>query len=179
MSDGAVDNDFSAMVEATLERRAAELALMTIDADVSDGLSLLLFRIADEWYAVRASDVREIFQDYEVTPVPCVRDFILGVVSIRGEILSVTDPARMMHLGSVGSDVQTGLPVVVIANDTVATALVVDEVGDIVEAANGSIEPPVSIIDREQAEFIAGSVFVSDRMVGLLNVERMLQPIGS
>jgi len=142
-------------------------------------MSLLLFRIAEEWYAVEARDVREIFQDYEVTPVPCVPEFILGVVNIRGEILSVTDPARMMHLGCIGGDGHGGLPAVVVANDTVATALVVDEIGDIVEVADGAIEPPVSIIDRAQAEFVAGSVFVSDRMVGLLNVERVLEPIGS
>ncbi len=66
-----------------------------------------------------------------------------------------------------------------IANDEVATALVVDEIGDIVEVAVGAVEPPISGIDRAQAEFVAGSVFVSDRMVGLLNVAQILQPIGS
>jgi purine-binding chemotaxis protein CheW len=85
----------------------------------------------------------------------------------------------MMHLGSVGGDGIAGLPAVVISNHAVATALVVDEVGDIVAVANDVVEPPVSIIDRAQAEFIAGSVFVSERMVGLINVDRMLQPIGS
>ena len=52
-----------------------------------------------------------------------------------------------------------------------ATAIVVDEIGDIVEVPVGSMEPPISGIDREQAQFVAGSVFVSDRMVGLLNVD--------
>jgi purine-binding chemotaxis protein CheW len=179
MADAFGDSGFSAAVEATLQARAAALAIMTADDDAEDELSLLLFRIADEWYAVQTGDVREIFQDYQLTPMPCVPEFILGVVNVRGEILSVTDPARMMHLGSVGGDGTGGLPAVVISNDTVATALLVDEVGDIVAVANDAIEPPVSIIDRAQAEFIAGSVFVSERMVGLINVDRMLQPIGS
>lgn len=179
MPDAPHDSGLSASAQEVLRQRAEALAARAVEPDVSEELSLLLFRIADEWYAVEASDVREIFQDYQVTPVPCVPEFIMGVVNIRGEILSVTDPARMMHLGTVGGGDQTGLPAVVIANDTVATALVVDEIGDIVEVANSAMEPPVSIIDRAQAEFIAGSVFVSERMVGLLNVERVLQPIGS
>ena len=179
MPESPRDTGFSSADEIILRRRAESLAVTTADADVTECTSLLLFRIADEWYAVESGDVREIFQDYVVTPIPCVPGFILGVVNVRGEILSVTDPARMMNLGSICGDGRTVCPAVVIASDQVATALVVDEIGDIVEVANGVIEPPVSIIDREQAEFVAGSVFVSDRMVGLLNVERILQPIGS
>jgi len=172
--DHAHDTD-----QQVLDRRAASLALVTTDDEVSEGRSLLLFRIAEEWYAVDAGDVREIFQDYIVMPVPCVPAFILGVVNVRGEILSVTDPATMMGLGSVTGDGVTIPPAVVIANDRVVTALIVDEIGDIVEVAKGAVEPPVSIIDRAQAEFVAGSVYVNERMVGLLNIARVLEPIGA
>ena len=54
-----------------------------------------------------------------------------------------------------------------------------DEIGDIVEVPQSAVEPPVSIIDRAQAEFVAASVSVDDTMVGLLNVERVLEPVGS
>jgi len=178
MSDARADDTLATM-EEILQRRAASLALEPDDPDVSEGLSLLLFRIASEWYAVKTGDVREIFQDYALTPIPCVPEFIVGVVNVRGEILSVTDPARMMHLNSIGRHGWHGLSAVVIANENVATALTVDEIGDIVEVPSESLEPPVSNIDRAQAEFVVGSVFVSERMVGLLDVERILQPIGS
>lgn len=168
----------SESADDVLERRAASLALETIDEEVSDKLSLMLFRIADEWYAVSVSDVREIFQDYEITQIPCVPEFILGVVNVRGEILSVTDPARLMHLGQITPPETLVAPAIVIANDETATAIVVDEIGDIAEVDNGAVEPPVSIIDRAQAEFVSGSVFVDGNMIGVLNVERLLTPIG-
>ena len=105
-------------------------------------------------------------------------DYICGVVNVRGEILSVTDPAKLMGLGSIGRGLPSVvLPAVVVDKGDVSTALLVDEIGDIVEVPTGAIEPPVSIIDRAQAEFVAGSVFVEERMVGLLNVDRVLQPI--
>lgn len=173
------EHTFADTAEEILDRRAESLALETLDEGVSDQISLLLFRIADEWYAVDVSDVREIFQEYTVTSVPCVPEFILGVVNVRGEILSVMDPARLMQLGKIESVDGISPPVVVVTNDEVTTALVVDEIGDITEVARGAIEPPVSIIDRSQAEFIAGSVFVNESMVGLLNVARVLAPIGS
>ena len=171
-------HSLSQTADEILRFRAEALALEVADEGVSDLLSLLLFRIGEEWYAVILDDVREIFQEYQVTTSPCVPDFILGVVNVRGEILSVTDPARLMHIGTieVGEGVQP--PAIVLTDGDIATAIVVDEIGDITDVAREAIEPPVSIIDRAQAEFVAGSVFVNGTMVGLINVERVLQPIG-
>lgn len=160
-----------------LRRRADSLARETVEEEATHRLSLLLFRIAEEWYAVRVSDVREIFQEYEITTIPCVPQQILGVVNVRGEILSVTDPAKLMGLGAVSFDGPAAPPAIVIVNEDVVTALVVDEIGDIAEVPNDSVEPPISIIDRAQAEYIAGSVHVGETMVGLISIERMLEPV--
>lgn len=166
----------SQTAEEVLRRRADSLARETIEEEITDRQSLLLFRIGEEWYAVRVSDVREIFQEYSITPVPGVPDYVLGVVNVRGEILSVTDPAKLMRLGRIAVE-QGDLPAIVVTCDDVATAIVVDEIGDITEVANDSVEPPVSIIDRAQAEFIAASAHVEGTMVGLINIERLLEPV--
>lgn len=163
--------------DEVLERRAQSLALESVDEEVTDRVSMLLFRIGEEWYAVRVGDVREIFQEYDVTLVPCTPAYILGVTNVRGEILSVSDPALLMGLGKIAGHAGVQPPAVVVANALIATALVVDEIGDIVEVPNGAIEPPVSIIDRTQAEFVAGSVFVNETMIGLLDVDRVLEPV--
>jgi purine-binding chemotaxis protein CheW len=172
-------SSFEGTREEILKRRAESLALESVGEEVTDRSSMLLFRIGEEWYAIRVESVREIFQEYEVTVIPCTPPFILGVTNVRGEILSVTDPAVLTGLGSVvGTD---GLqpPAIVVAQAGVCTAVVVDEIGDILEVPNSAVEPPVSIIDRTQAEFVAGSVCVNDMMVGLINVERVLEPVGS
>jgi chemotaxis signal transduction protein len=100
------------------------------------------------------------------------------VTNVRGEILSVTDPAILMSLGRIVGPEDAQPPAVVVTNGLVATAIVVDEIGDIVEVAKSALEPPVSIIDRAQVEFVAGSMFIDGLMVGVLNVERVLEPVG-
>jgi chemotaxis signal transduction protein len=80
-------------------------------------------------------------------------------------------------LGFIELEGEVRPPAIVIIKGDVATALVVDEIGDIAEVASEDIEPPVSIIDRAQAEFISGSVHVGEAMVGLINTERMLEPV--
>jgi purine-binding chemotaxis protein CheW len=164
--------------EEVLRRRAASLAREAVEQEADDQTGILLFRLDDEWYAVKVEDVREIYQEYEVTPIPCVPDFILGVVNIRGEIISVTDIAKLMRLGAIASEEEMP-PTIVIQNEACATAMVVDEIGDIVDIPLDGVEPPLTVMDRLQAEFIAGSVYVDERLIGLLNVDRVLEPVGA
>jgi len=179
--DRIVANDAGSLVadDEVLRRRAESLAQEELEEQATDIVGLLLFRIGDEWYAVDVRDVREIFQEYDLTPIPCVPAYIPGVINVRGEILSVTDPAKLMGIGAVELESEVCPPAIVITHGDIASAIIVDEIGDIAEVASGVIEPPVSIIDRSQAEFIAGSVFVDGSMIGLLHVERALQPIVS
>ncbi len=166
----------AAAAREILKRRAESLATEEEVDEADDMMGLLLFRLAQEWYAIKVDDVREIDQEYTVTSIPCVPDYTLGVVNIRGEILSVTDLSRMMRLGSVDAG-EGEAPAIVVKNDDCVTAMVVDEIGDIVDLPVGAIEPPLSTIDKAQAEFIAGSLYVGDSLVGLINVARILQPI--
>ncbi|MCL4554895.1 MAG: chemotaxis protein CheW [Actinobacteria bacterium] len=165
-------------VAATLRRRAESLAHEGIDEATGVLVGLLLFRLGDEWYSVKVEDVREIYREYEVTAIPCTPASILGVVNIRGEMVSVTDIAKLMGLGQFVPGAVTA-PAVVIQNEEVVTAIVVDEIGDIIEVAEENIEPPLSIIDRVNAQFIIGSVYHQERLIGVVNANSVLVPIGS
>jgi purine-binding chemotaxis protein CheW len=174
------DERSAVLAESNLEilkRRAESLATESAEEESADLTGVLLFRLDDEWYAVRVAEVREIYQEYTITSIPCVPDYILGVVNIRGEIISVTDIARLMRLGSLITDLDQA-PSIVIQNDGCTTAMVVDEIGDIADIPRDGVEPPLSTIDKVQAEFIAGSIYVNGQLIGLVNVNAILKPIG-
>ncbi|MRR11171.1 hypothetical protein EG835_01480 [bacterium] len=176
MSDAATAGTKLHSSQEVLDRRAASLAQESAEEQIGDLMGILLFRLGQEWYAVKVEDVREIYQEYVITMIPCVPDFVLGVVNIRGEIISITDVARIMRLGSLSTDLSTA-PAIVIKNDECTTAIVVDEIGDIAEVARDGVEPPLSTIDKVQAEFVAGSLYVEGRLVGLINTGRILEPV--
>lgn len=178
MTGGEYAESKATQAQEVLRKRADSLAQESIEEIVADLISVLLFRLGDEWYAVNVEDVREIYQEYVITPIPCVPDFVMGVVNIRGEIISVTDVARMMRLGTLTADAGQA-PAIVVHNDGCTTAIMVDEIGDIVDVAREAIEPPLSTIDRSQAEFISGSIYIEGRLIGLVNKDRVLEPIGA
>ncbi len=139
-------------------------------------MSLLLFRLGDEWYATEVVSVREIIQNHTLTPIPGVPDHILGVMNVRGEILSVTDPACLMQVGCEDHGRHQTSAVVIEAGD-VATAFVVDEIGDIVEVDRADLEPPVSTAGRKAAEYISATACVDGLLVGVINAEAVLEPV--
>jgi len=168
-------NDLAAEV---LERRAASLATVEQAEVVHDRASLLAFRLGDEWYAVPIEHVREIYNEFELTPIPCVPPHVKGVINIRGEIISVTDLAVLMGV-SHSEDVDHSSAIVV-QNEGCATAMVVDAISDIVDVEVDSIEPPIAAADKGlAAEFVTGSAFIDGRLVALINAEKVLEPIGA
>ena len=176
-SGGFEHTGLSADENATLAARAESLATENVEEVATDTVSMLRFRLGPEWYAVRVTDVREIFHDYVITPMPCVPHYVRGVVSVRGEIISVTDPAQLMQVGRVDLDRTTMPPAVVVVSGGLVTALVVDEIGDITEVRSDAIEPPIATIDRVQAEFIGGTIHDEGALVGLLSVKKVLEPV--
>lgn len=167
-------------VNDILRRRAESLAQAEDQATSLETRSLLLFSLGEEWYACPIEGVREIYNDYQVTRIPRVPEFILGVVNVRGEIVSVTDLGTMMRVPSrTARAADEVLPsAIIVANDCCVTAVVVDEIGDIVEIPRDAVEPALSTLDKAQAEFVAGSVYIDERLIGIVNLDKVLEPIG-
>jgi purine-binding chemotaxis protein CheW len=169
-----------AKAREVLKRRAESLAQAEGEEASVETTGLLLFRLGEEWYAVPIDGVREIYNDYEVTRIPRVPGFILGVINVRGEIVSVTNLGEMMRVPSrTELDIEGLLPsAIIVSTDACVTAIVVDEIGDIVDVPNESIEPPLSTLDKTQAEFVSGSVYVEGALIGIVNLNKVLEPIG-
>lgn len=170
----------SARANDILRQRAVSLAQTPDDEVSAESIGLLKFRLGQEWYAVPIAMVREIHNEYTVTRIPRVPEYILGVINVRGEIVSVTDLAALLRVPSrTMLDIDGQLPsAIVVADEACVSALVVDEIGDIIDVPRDALEPSLSTLDKAQAEFMSGSVFVDGLLIGVVNIEKILEPIG-
>ena len=83
--------------QETLNRRARLLARPAEDmAAPTDVRRVVIFTLGAEHYAVPATAVRTVAGLTGLTPVPCTPDFYVGVVNVRGKMISAVD-LRMVH----------------------------------------------------------------------------------
>ena len=168
-------------VREILRRRRDSLALAQDEADAIAATSLLVCTVGQERYAVPVEAVREIQSGYSVARIPCAPEHILGVISVRGEIVSVTDLGVLLGVAERRSRLSSGAsrPAIIIAEGLVASALVVDEIGDIVDVPADAIEPPLSAQDKHEAPLVRGSIEIDGRMVAVVDCAVVLEPIES
>lgn len=162
-------------LERILSERAAELSEEVLEEGDADRRLLMLFALGEEWYAVDVSQVREIKRQFEITPVPATPSHISGVINLRGEIISATDLAALL-----GVEDDSDNPVIMICDlPELTTGLVVGGVADIVEVPQNAIEPPLVTLERAKAEYTIGQVAVDERLVTILDLSRVLTPVGT
>jgi len=82
-----------------LKERALRLARRPdTDAIREECLDVIEFMLAHERYAVEVNYVREVYPLKDLTPVPCTPSFVLGIMNVRGQVLSVTDIREFFNL---------------------------------------------------------------------------------
>lgn len=86
-----------------LKARARALAREAkAEPEAADAIEVIEFVVAQERYAVESAHVREIYPLHELTPLPCTPPFVLGIVNVRGQILSVIDIKKFFDLPEKG-----------------------------------------------------------------------------
>ena len=89
--------------KSILRARAEVLARPLVDDRAADEqIELVEFSLASETYAVESSFVREVYSLNDLTPLPCTPAFVLGIVNVRGEIVSVIDIKKFFDLPQKG-----------------------------------------------------------------------------
>ncbi|TYP00131.1 chemotaxis signal transduction protein [Geothermobacter ehrlichii] len=132
----------------------------------------LAFVLGREHYAVSIDHVREIIKPREVTDIPRVPDYLLGVISLRGVIVPIFDLCRRLRLGESGLSEHTRI-IVCELGDRVA-GLLVDSISQVVDMSEEHIEPPPAILTGLDREMVEGVGRVQGRMIILLNLEQVL-----
>ncbi|MGE5484119.1 MAG: chemotaxis protein CheW [Ignavibacteriales bacterium] len=133
---------------------------------------LVVFGIANELYGVDIAAVREIITMQRITKVPRTPDFVEGIINLRGKVIPVIDLRRRFHLGVAEEDKETRIVVVEIQGITIG--MVVDRVSEVLRISSDVIEPPSPVIVGIDAEYIKAVAKVGDKLIILLDMERVL-----
>jgi purine-binding chemotaxis protein CheW len=101
----------------------------------------LVFSIDGAPYALPIERIREIVRPRALTPVPHVPSAVLGVISLRGQILQVIDTRRRLGLAAIASGRASRL-IVLSGEDGRVTGLLVDAVHEVLRVEERALLPP-------------------------------------
>ncbi len=112
--------------EALLLKRAEAFSAVAEERVDEGFIDIVEFALASERYAFESSMVREVVPISELTPVPCTPPFVLGIINLRGQILSVIDIKRLFGLPEKG--ITQLNKVIVLSSEDMEFGVLADEV---------------------------------------------------
>ena len=137
----------------------------------------LSFTLGNEEYGVDILSVQEIRSWEPVSRIPNVPSYEKGVVNLRGSIVPIIDLREKLRIKFAD---YTSLTVVVVLqttddNKTITMGVVVDSVSDVITINKTEIQNTPDFGAKANNEFINGLISLDDRMIILLNVDKLLE----
>jgi purine-binding chemotaxis protein CheW len=137
------------IVRSRTERRAARRT-----GDAGRRTEYLAFGLASEMYAVQIAHVAEILKPPPITEVPRAPRTIVGVISVRGKLVTVIDLRQRFHVAEAPLDRRARILLADVGTGE-QIGLLVDEVRQVWRLAPEEIEP-AHVLGGEQPAHIAG-----------------------
>ena len=132
----------------------------------------LAFSLGSEDYALDISMIREILKPREITEIPRVPEFLLGIISLRGNIIPIFDLKRRLGLGVTTID-QDSRIIVCQEGDRLA-GLLIDRITQVTTIQDEGIEPPPAIFSGRDRALLDGVGRVQGNVLILLNIANVL-----
>jgi purine-binding chemotaxis protein CheW len=164
-------NKLEAFKEQAGKRRAAETAKLELEDHAR--LELLTFIISGEHYAVDIERIVEIVTPRAVTRIPNADPSIVGIISLRGTIVTLVDVRRKLRHPEA-PEVNADTRVVVIDFHNEMIGFIVDRVLRVVKTEAGEIEAHPVVHATELDESIRGVFRANGALTILLDLDKLL-----
>ncbi|MEW6444907.1 MAG: chemotaxis protein CheW [Pseudomonadota bacterium] len=133
------------------------------------------FQLAGETYAVNVLSVHEVLKNAELTPVPGAPEAVLGIINLRGNVVTVIDGRRRFNLPSVAVTDATRTLIVEVEGQVLG--LLVDSVAEVIELPAEEVAASPTVNSDENAVHIQGVVSRPGGLVILLNLDNLTHTI--
>ena len=130
------------------------------------------FRLADEIYGINVMQVQEVLRLSEVAPVPGAPAAVLGIINLRGHVVTVIDARLLFSLPLAEHSDQTRIMIVECNRNIVG--LLVDAVCDILSTADHVLQKTPDLAGDQMQGFVKGLIALEGRMISLIDLALVL-----
>lgn len=113
----------------------------------SAAAQFLSFQLADEIYGFNVSTVREVLEYRTITKIPCLADYLVGIVNVRDQVVQIVDLRKKFDIETKEKKDDSNIIVVEIKHDDALlhVGILVDAVREVLDIDDENIEDPPKI----------------------------------
>jgi purine-binding chemotaxis protein CheW len=135
-------------------------------------LQWVTFRLDNETYGINVMQVREVLRYTEIAPVPGAPPYVLGIINLRGNVVTVID--TRLRFGLMSTDVTDHTRIIVIETESQVVGILVDAVAEVVYLRQSEVESTPNVGNEETAKFIQGVCNKNDELLILIDLEKLM-----
>jgi purine-binding chemotaxis protein CheW len=135
-------------------------------------VELATFYVGDALCGMNILKVQEINKLMQMTKVPQAPDYVLGILNLRGQIVTIIDLGKKLGLGE--TDVDNDPRNIIVNSAGGYVGLLVRKIGDVVEADMTKKERPPANMRGIQGEFFTGVYKTESALIGILDIDKVL-----
>lgn len=133
---------------------------------------VIVFELQKEEYALSVDHVGAIERIQPITRIPETANFVKGVINLRGVIIPIID--LRLRFGLPEAKLTDANRIIIVHFKDKEVGLIVDGANDVIDIPQDSIEAPPEVIDSVDVDYIDGVVKLDERLLVLLNLEKVL-----
>lgn len=130
------------------------------------------FRLAEETYGINVMQVQEVLRMTDVAPVPGAPHYVMGIINLRGNVVTVLDTRKLLDLSA--GDITDSSRIMIIESGKVTVGLLVDSVAEVVNIASSDIDPPPSVGNEEGSRYIQGIYSSEQQILILIDLDKLI-----
>ena len=130
------------------------------------------FRLSDEIYGINVMQVQEVLRVSEIAPVPGAPHYVLGIINLRGNVVTVID--TRIRLGLATTEVTDSTRIVIIEGAKHVVGILVDCVAEVVDLPMSEVESAPNVGNDESAKYIQGVASRDDELLILVDLNKLL-----
>jgi len=128
------------------------------------------FHIGNDFFGIEVMKVQEVTNTPTIIPVPLAPKFVRGLINLRGQLATALGLRELF--GGDLSDIKNQMSVVC-RMDGNLVSLMVDSIGDVVEADGRSFEPPPDTLPLGLRSFVKGIYKMNGKLLSVLDLEKI------
>ncbi|HED51974.1 MAG TPA: purine-binding chemotaxis protein CheW [Gammaproteobacteria bacterium] len=130
------------------------------------------FKLADETYGINVMQVQEVLRVSEIAPVPGAPHYVLGIINLRGNVVTVIDTRIRLNLTT--SEMTDSTRIVIIETSKHVVGILVDCVAEVVDVASSEVESAPNVGNDESANYIQGVASRENELLILVDLNKLL-----